>query len=622
MKQITVGLAGHIDHGKTSIVQMLTGKNTDSLKEEIKRGMTIDIGFAHFNENISLIDVPGHEKFIKNMVSGVNSIDFAILIVAADDGIMPQTYEHLEILQLLNIKSGLILINKVDLIEDPEMLELVEIEINEFVKNTFLEDSKVIKTSVKTGVGIDLLREELNMLSNSKSIKFNRNIFRLFVDRVFIKKGFGTVVTGTVSSGEANIGDIVEILPQNSSVKIRGLHSHDKQVKKIEIGDRAAINLQSKEKILIKRGNQLSSENYFSKTQLIGVKINTLLKSKTKIKHNQRVRFHLGTQEVMGRVLLAGENDNLSFSAVIKLEKQIIASFKDRFIIRSYSPVSTIGGGEILDSNLKGKWNVISGYVNKLFESKNIFSKIKKIIESNYDIYNLNSLSKKIGISENLLTDYLKEIEEIIYQKINNDVWLLTTKQYKLLEKDIVRFLEYNHKKNPDRIGYLKEELNKKFKFNLNLLEKILLDLSEKKLIKLENDFYSKIDFSIQFSENDRLIRNKMISLLNKEHFATSNLENLSKIINESKNTISRILKIEASKNSLIIINNSIYLTEENYKMLLKIINDFYNNNETMNVKQFKDLTHTTRKYAVPLLEYLDKQKVTYRVGNERKINR
>tara|TARA_B100000029_G_C17568126_1_gene955717 strand:+ start:535 stop:2403 length:1869 start_codon:yes stop_codon:yes gene_type:complete len=622
MKQVTVGLAGHIDHGKTSIVQMLTGKNTDSLKEEIKRGMTIDIGFAHFNENISLIDVPGHEKFIKNMVSGVNSIDFAILIVAADDGIMPQTYEHLEILQLLNVKSGMIVINKVDLIEDSEMLDLVEIEINEFVKNTFLENSKVLKTSVKTGLGIDLLKEEIKMIPNTKSIKFNRNIFRMFIDRVFIKKGFGTVVTGTVSSGQASIGDIVEILPQNISVKIRGLHSHDKQVEKIEIGDRAAINLQCKEKVSFKRGNQLSSKNFFSRTKLIGVRINTLLKTKTKIKHNQRVRFHLGTQEVMARILLSGEKNNLSFSAIIKLEKYIIASFKDRFIIRSYSPVSTIGGGEILDSNLEGRWSFISKYVNELFKSENIGSRIKTIIECNNNIYNLDSLSKKMGIANNLLDKYLKDMEDIIYFKINNIIWLFTEKKYEILEKDIIQFLEYNHKKNPDRAGYLKEELNKKFKFSLNLLEEILLNLSKKKLIKIENEFYSKIDFSIQFSDKDKLLKNKIISLLNEERFATSNLENLSKIINESKNDILRILKIESAKNTLIIIKNSIYLTEKNYKMLLKIVNDFYKVNETMNIKQFKDLTNTTRKYAVPLLEYLDKQKVTYRFGDERKINR
>ena len=309
MNQVTVGLAGHIDHGKTSIVHSLTGKNTDSLKEEIKRGMTIDIGFAHMSKTISLIDVPGHERFIKNMVSGVSSIDFSILVIAADDGIMPQTIEHFEILELLNIESGIIVLNKIDLVEK-EWLDLVELEVNDFVKNSFLEKSMIIKTSNKTGEGIDQLKDEIIKLSQVDYIKDDRGVFRMFLDRVFTMKGFGTVVTGTVSSGKAKIGDELEILPYAKSVKIRGLESHDEKVDEIRLGDRAAINLQIKDKLPIKRGNHLSTKNYFVSTNLIAVKIKKITKSKNNLKNNQRIRFHVGTQEAIGRVLLTGNKFN------------------------------------------------------------------------------------------------------------------------------------------------------------------------------------------------------------------------------------------------------------------------------------------------------------------------
>ena len=622
MNQITIGLAGHIDHGKTSIVHSLTGKNTDSLKEEIKRGMTIDIGFAHMSQSISLIDVPGHERFIKNMVSGVSAINYAILVVAADDGIMPQTYEHLEILELLNVKSGLVVINKIDLV-DSELLEIVEMEINEFIEDTFLNNCKILKTSAKTGLGIDILRNEIENLNETDYIATHQGVFRMFLDRVFIKKGFGAVVTGTVNSGSANLGDTLEILPSKSEIKIRGLQSHDKSVKQISVGDRAAVNLHSKDKLDLKRGNHIGSKNYFSLSNSIGVEIQLLLKSKVKIKHNQRIRFHLGTQEVMGRILLTGEKSELRYSALIKLEKEIVVSFNDKFIIRSYSPVTTIGGGKILDPNIVGKWTKVSSYINILFQSKSINEKIERIIEGNpLVIFSIKTLSKKMSLSEMVLKDYLSNIDNIIYLKINGIVWVLTQNQYSVLKKEIILIISNYHLKKPDRKGCLKEEINDRLKINMYLLENILNELCKKIILKVKNDIYSNYNFKIELSDNDLKIRNKIIQILDNEGFSTSSLDDLSKETNQSISAIERILKIEASNHNLIILPQNIYLTKNNYKILLEIVHKYYTNNEGLNIKNFKDLTNTTRKYAVPLLEYLDKQKITYRIGNERKINR
>jgi len=618
---MTIGLAGHIDHGKTSLVQSLTGKNTDNLKEEIKRGMTIDIGFAHFNKTISLIDVPGHEKFIKNMVSGVSSIDAAIVVIAADDGIMPQTIEHLEILHLLGIQLGLVVISKIDLV-DLEWLELVELEINEFLKDTFLAQSKIFKVSTSSGKGIDLLKEEILKLGSNKLTKFNREIFRMFIDRVFIVKGFGTVVTGTVSSGEAEVGNKLELLPDFNQLKIRGLQSHDEKVKKITIGQRAAINIQSTDKVDIKRGSHLALKGYFATTSLIAVKFTPLLKKSKNLKHNQRIRLHLGTQESIGRILLINKKNKTTFPAFIKLERPIIASCKDRFVVRSYSPVSTIGGGVVLDINVIGKWGNIKQYIDTLFKCSNDRELVHTILDySIKTVYNINSLSKKMGISVDLLNNFLSKCSDIIYIQ-SKEKWLVSSSQLERLENLIILWLQKNHNKNEYKNGFIKEEINEQLKLNRNILEYILSKLVKDKKIKLDREYYSLIDFVINLSENDKNILDHFELILDKDEFNIQSVKELSSSINQNLKTVNKIVKIQANLNKLFVLNDELVLTIKNFEIIKeKIINHFINH-ENMNVKQFKEMFDISRKYAVPLLEFLDKKKITYRVGNDRKINK
>ena len=333
MKQFTIGLSGHIDHGKTSIVESLTGKNTDNLKEEIVRGMTINIGFSFLTENITLIDVPGHEKFIKNMLAGINAIDYVLLVIAADDGIMPQTIEHFEILKLLNIKKGSIILNKIDLV-DSEWINLVESDINKFTKDTFLENCEVHKISTKTNEGINELKNYLINYQNFKT-KYDNKIFRLFVDRAFISKGFGTVVTGTVISGRVSIGQKIKILPHNKTVNIRGLQTHEKSVDELNFGDRGAINFQSLDKIEISRGNHISDKNFFDSYESAFVFIQVLAKSNKIIQNNERLRVYIGTQEVMARIFFADKkqiDSGISTYALLKFEKPIVIAWNDIFI--------------------------------------------------------------------------------------------------------------------------------------------------------------------------------------------------------------------------------------------------------------------------------------------------
>ena len=617
MNQITIGLSGHIDHGKTSIVKSLTGKNTDNLKDEIKRGMTIDIGFAHLDDNISLIDVPGHEKFIKNMVAGVSAIDSVILVIAADDGIMPQTKEHFQILKLLDITSGIIVINKIDLVNE-EWLDLIELEIKDFIKDTFLDNSNIIKISTVKNIGIDNLKKEINKISSIKKNRFDRKIFRMFIDRVFIKKGFGTVVTGTVASGSTNTNKKLEILPSYEKVNIRGIHSHDNNTEQLNIGDRGAINLQTINKIDLKRGFHLGEVGYFS---LITNSV-CFIKTSSKLKHNQRIRIHLGTQEVMARVYFPNNNIKPNMLALLKFENQIVGAFKDKFIIRTYSPVTTIGGGEIIDINIEGKWNHNKLYINRFLNKSKDYQVIEEIIQRNNKlVFTKSKLCLHLSLSANIVDELLNEIEGLkFYSK--NDPWIISLAQYELYSNSIISLLSTLHENNPYNKGFLLDEINNVILLPDELLKYILSDLCNDKKIKFNSNLYSKYKFEIKLSKEKIIIKEKILSILDEEMFNTSSIDGLAKKLNQSSDTIKKLLYIEKSNNNIIIINGEIIFSINNYNILLNDIKEFFGKNEFLNVKDFKKITNTSRKYAVPLLEFLDKQKITYRLGNERKYNK
>ena len=617
MSQITIGLSGHIDHGKTSIVKSLTGKNTDSLKDEIKRGMTIDIGFAHLNDKISLIDVPGHEKFIKNMVAGVSAIDSVILVIAADDGIMPQTREHFQILKLLGIKSGIIVVNKIDLV-DSEWLDLVELEIKDFVEDTFLSSANIIKVSTITNIGINDLKEEIIKISNFKKDKFNRNIFRMFIDRVFIKKGFGTVVTGTVASGKTYKGKELQILPSYEKVNIRGIQSHDNSTDELSIGDRAAINLQTTHKVNLKRGYHIGKVGYFNLVHNAICSVITFVN----LKHNQRIRIHLGTQEVMARVFFTDNNIKKNMIALLKFESPIVAAFKDKFIVRTYSPLHTIGGGEIIDINTSGKWNENKIYLDNFIGNLNDSQIIEKIIErDNKFIFKKSKLYQHLGLSEIAVDELLDKIDNLRYYS-KDDYWIITIKQYTLLTKRIIDLLSILHDKNPYNKGFLLDEINNNILLPDDLLKYILIDCCKEKKIKVDDVLYSKYDFKINLSDKESLTKEKLVKIINETMFQTPSIESLSNQLNLDINNIKKLLHIEKSNNNIIIINGEIIVSINNYNSLLENLRIYFKSNDLLDIKEFKKMTNTTRKYAVPLLEYLDKQKITFRIGNERKYNK
>jgi len=355
MKQIILGTAGHIDHGKTALIKAVTGIDTDRLKEEKLRGITIELGFASIDlpsgQHLGIVDVPGHEKFIKNMVAGATGIDIVAMVIAADEGVMPQTREHMEICTLLEIKQGLVVLTKTDLV-DEEWLELVIEDVNEFTRGTFLEGKPVMPVSSVTGQGIpEFIKalDELSAVTPSRSVK---SLFRLPVDRVFSIKGFGTVITGTLISGRVKTGDTVMIYPSGITSKVRGIQIHNQSVNSAEAGMRTAINFQGLEKTSVQRGEVVSSPEALKASYMLDVSVHFLKSNKKPVKNRTLIRFHTGTSEIPGHVVLLDKDEIIpgeTTVAQIRLDSPVAVVSDDKFVIRSYSPVRTIGGGQILN---------------------------------------------------------------------------------------------------------------------------------------------------------------------------------------------------------------------------------------------------------------------------------
>ena len=624
MKQTVIGLSGHIDHGKTALVKALTGVNTDSLTEEQKRGMTIDIGFAFLDENITLIDVPGHEKFVKNMMAGVSAVDVALLVVAADDGVMPQTREHFEILNLLDIPLGIVAINKIDL-ADKDWLELVELDIGELLQGSFMEDAPILKVSAETGDGVDQLKTTLLDLCKKVPDKQDRGIFRLHVDRVFSMKGYGTVVTGTVNSGSLKIGDTVELLPGSVKSKVRGLQSHGEEVQQVETGDRAAINLQGVEIKQIERGSQIAEIGYLQSLNQMGVTLLLLGSAQKPITQNQRIRIHLGTQEVMARVALA-DGKTLQpgddCPALLRLEQPMVAARGDKFIIRSFSPIITIGGGEVMEVLIEEKWKIVKEKLQNLYESPKSDQLIHLVQEEGAKPITPEKLQYRIGISKEQINAIVEEKEELFWLTHKQGKWLLTQNQWNELKNSIHNFLKKYHAINPLNAGAQKEEIRQHLSCENSILEALLQSMLDDKSISQKGELFLNPNFSITLSSEDDSLQNSILNQLDQEGFTSSTLAQLSLKTGNSKEKLMQVLNVAEQQGKLLRIDGKLMFTQKNFIILREKVNQFFSNHPEMSVSEFKELAHTSRKYAVPLLEYFDKKKITYREGNIRKLVR
>ncbi|MBV67974.1 MAG: selenocysteine-specific translation elongation factor [Candidatus Marinimicrobia bacterium] len=622
--QVVVGMSGHIDHGKTSLVQALTGKNTDSLDQEKLRGMTIDIGFAYLEDKVTIIDVPGHEKFVKNMLSGSTGIDIAVLVIAADDGVMPQTKEHFEILKLLNIKNGFVVLNKVDLVEN-DWIELVKKDILDLTDSSFMHNTKIIETSVIEKIGIDDVKHQIIEMGSTIPSKENTGLFRMHIDRTFSKTGFGTVVTGTVSSGSVSVGETVEILPGNQQSKIRNIQTHGRDVDKTNIGERAAINLNNISSADLSRGYHLSKPKTYQQNNSFIAEISIIDKNKYSIKSNQRVRVHLGTKEVMARISIIKNNiesDQNKVMALFKLENSLVCGIGDRFIIRQYSPVVTIAGGIIHDITRDKVWKEIKKLALD-FIGKNRYERLYSIVSAipskkplEYrNIENYLNMSK-IEFDSILSNDDRYEIIE--HNKIS---WVVTKANTKLLIESIKKFISDYHTQNPMIEGCNKKVIGQKIKIEENFLTFLLEKMKNNKIIKSNLNFWSMYNFSLGLKDKDLKYKDQILSHLKENDFIDISNNDFFIKNNINKDVFYGIVNYLESKNEIVKIDSNIFVSLNKIKLMKKLISDFFKVNESLSVPEFKEMTNLTRKYAIPVLEYFDKINYTYRIDNRRKLS-
>ena len=617
MRQLIVATAGHIDHGKTALVQSITGVNTDTLKEEIKRGLTIDIGIAHLKENITIIDVPGHEKFIKNMAAGVSNIHVGMLVVAADDGIMPQTIEHIQILSSFKIKKFIVVISKIDLIEDSDWISLIEEDISKTMKSYNLNHIKFFKSSIHNNKSIKPITNYLNLLSNSKLNKEVNRPFRMHVDKSFKKAGFGSVITGTVVSGSISIGEEVEILPISVIAKVRGIQFHNNSVDKVSQGDRAAINLSNIKLSLLTRGDSISRPGYFlQKTKYIA-NINKLSSnSRNILKNRQRVRINIGTDEVLARIIgLKGPlKEGVSQNVIIHLEKKSTLAIDDLFVIRGYSPMNILGSGRImfnssiernfkfietLDFNVRLRFYQIIHYYWQKPKSKKEWSEIF--------FYNLESINNWCDMNNRI--DYSGDYN-FIFSKIN------LNKSVELMLFEIEKYSKKNILNQKFSINVLVNKLFWSKKWVAFILDNLV---NQNKVIIYESGYRLKQNLNIKHKDKNIELLHKII--INRTEFIIS----FNELCNESglnNNDVKKILFFLKNNGEIIFISKDIYIDRSNFNTILKKTRTFLFTNKKMTISEFKIITGFSRKFAIPLLEFLDKEKYTIRHDKYRSIGR
>jgi len=629
MKQIILGTAGHIDHGKTALIKALTGIDTDRLKEEKERGITIELGFAHLTLpselTIGIVDVPGHEKFVKNMAAGATGIDLVALIIAADEGVMPQTREHLEICSLLDIKHGLVIITKVDLV-DKEWLNLVKDDVSTFLTGSFLQDSPIVEVSSKTGEGIKDLIKTLGEYTEKVPERKSGNFFRLPIDRVFTMRGFGTVVTGTTISGHIKTGSEVTIYPKRIKSKIRGIQVHNQDVLSVKSGQRTAINLQGVEKEAFARGDVVAEKDSLKPTYMVDAVLKYLKSNPKKLQNRTKARFHCGTSEIIATVILL-DTKELSPGdhcfAQFRLERPTVVLAKDRFVIRSYSPIRTIGGGYIL---------------NPFPSKKKRFSKdaLQELIilndGSDEDIvaqYIKNSKLQGIGKTELAFLSNLtkKDLDAIITTLLSNSVIFqvdiennifIHAEFYNKAKQDIVAILSDYHRRFPLKEGLAKEELRSKITGNVKEkpFNQLLNALIQDGAIVRDKDIIRIKDHKVKLLQDQETLRNQIEQIYLKEGLEPPYFNNL------DQNLIQKggkdLLEIMVKDGTLIKVKEDLYFHKKSIEELKKRLIAFIKDKGEITTPELKQVTGVSRKYTIPLIEYFDKTQLTVRIGDKR----
>lgn len=632
MKHLIIGTAGHIDHGKTTLIKALTGRNTDRLKEEQERGISIELGFTYFDlpngQRAGIIDVPGHEKFIRNMLAGVIGIDIVLLVVAADEGIMPQTAEHLAILDLVGVKSGFVVVTKSDLVDD-EWLQLVQEEIKDEVKGTFLEGASIIPVSSTEKRGIETVIGEIERLSDSLEDKSLDDMPRLPIDRVFTISGFGTVVTGTLLAGSLKLGDEVQIYPGDTTARIRSIQVHDKDSPIAYGGQRVALNLAGIKKTQIDRGNVAAPVNSMRSTMMLDVKIK-LLKSLDKgVDNRTRLKLYLGTDEILCRIILLDREvlePGEEAYAQLRLEEETVAKRGDRFILRFYSPMFTVGGGEVLEPNPSKRKRFDEDSLEELTikDQGDLSDIIEHIVEEGSKSFlSLKEISKTASMLEATLEDETRKLEnegKIVSFRLSKDIYPIHNNILLGLEDKIKNELEIFHVRYPIRNGIAKEELRSRFlsKAKPRLAEEILDHIVVGGSIRQNRDIISLSGFEPKLNDKQESLKRWILESFEKAGFMPPKQEDLYKSSLGSNEETDELLMYLIGTGELTKISEEIYLLPSSLVKARNALDDLMKEAGSISVGGYRDILGTNRKVAIGILEYFDQLKVTRRSGENR----
>ena len=631
MKNIIVGTAGHIDHGKTTLIKALTGRNTDRWEEEQRRGLTIDLGFTYFDlkngDRVGIIDVPGHEKFINNMVAGVVGMDLVLLVVAADEGIMPQTREHMDILGLLGIKKSILVINKCDLV-DEEWLELVEEEIQEELEGTFLEGAPVVKVSAATGQGLDELTDTIQQLMSDEVVaKDTQTIPRLPIDRAFTLSGFGTIITGTLISGTITREDVLEMYPIGKECKIRNIQVHGQNQDKCYAGQRVAINLSNVKKKEIRRGCVLAPKNSMKNTDLLDVKLKVLEDSMRILTNHERLHLYTGTSEILCRaVLLDKEQIGPGEEGLVqlRLEEEIAVKRGDRFVVRFYSPMETIGGGIVLEPNPVRKKRFDAQTIEELKkkESGSLGDVMELQIKEHGDtMITLAELAKVMAHSVDELKEYLEELEEsgtIFVFPMKKDTYLWHRDSEFAVRQKIEETLQKYHSEHPYRYGMKKAEIHNTFlkKIKPNIFDAYIERMTGENVYGRREEYLSLPGYEVpkdaMYLQTEKLIEDTFEKA--GYDFVRFSEIDFGKI---PRQTAEDVVLMMIDEGKVIRINEEMFTMKHLMDEAKEKIQNHLKEENLITIAQVRDMFSTSRKSAKPILEYMDSIKVTKKTGGE-----
>lgn len=627
MKHVIIGTAGHIDHGKTTLIKALTGRDTDRLKEEKKRGITIDLGFTYFDlpsgRRAGIIDVPGHEKFIKNMLAGVTGMDIVAFVIAADEGVMPQTKEHMDILSFLDIKKGLIVLTKCDLV-DEEWLELVKEDIRGRTEGTFLEAADIVEVDSVSGRGIKDLVARLDAMSDDVGERDYDKQARLAIDRVFSLTGYGTIVTGTLIEGRIHKGDTLEIYPRMKKVKIRNIQVHGDDVDVVYAGQRTALNLAGVKKEELNRGEVIAEANSMANTMMIDVKLSLTKDEKRRLENWTRLRLYHGSVEILCRLVLL-DRDFLepgeSCFVQLRLEKTHAFKYGDLFVIRYYSPLETVGGGMVIDPNPEKH----KRYKEDILESLDLKSRgdMEEIIEElirkapGYAL-DARELQKSTGFQPEAIAEALENLlEEGSIYRIKDAYG--HRERYEELEEKALRIVNVYHGENPYKKGIPKEELkNKLFGEGASrIFEDTLARMTESGSLLLEGHVVRLGNFKIELEEKDARLAAAIRAYYEKAAFAPENLSQVKSDLAIGKKDLP-VLEYLLQEGELMKVSEELYYLKVNYDKILLEVRRILSEQGFIGLTEFKETFGLSRKYAIALLEHYDNSKITKRDGNRR----